>query len=161
MGIWAGIKHALNSTLGTADFKPLDKLNYEAIKAQRSLYASDEVHLTLDGLGTSTSYEHEVIKSSQKITTFSSGSIKLKMYHTFFNNVGGLFIVYKNGAQVASCSITGNGDDETSVTVQVSYVKGDVITWGVELYAIGSRFFRSNKVEILGTLTEFSPLDIT
>lgn len=29
MGIWAGIKHALNSTLGTSQFKPLDKLMRE------------------------------------------------------------------------------------------------------------------------------------
>lgn len=29
MGIWAGIKHALNSTLGTSEFKPLDKLMRE------------------------------------------------------------------------------------------------------------------------------------
>ena len=26
MGIWAGIKHSLNSTLGTNEFQPLDKL---------------------------------------------------------------------------------------------------------------------------------------
>lgn len=39
MGIWTGIKHAINSTLGTADFKPLDKI----IEGQRTLAASDSV----------------------------------------------------------------------------------------------------------------------
>lgn len=39
MGFWAGIKHAINSTLGTADFKPLDKI----IEGQRTLAASDSV----------------------------------------------------------------------------------------------------------------------
>ncbi len=29
MGIWAGIKYALNSTLGTADFKPLDQIMHK------------------------------------------------------------------------------------------------------------------------------------
>ena len=39
MGIWTGIKHAINSTLGTADFKPLDKI----IEGQRTLAASDSI----------------------------------------------------------------------------------------------------------------------
>ena len=39
MGFWSGIKHALNSTLGTASFKPLN----EIIEGQRNLAASDSV----------------------------------------------------------------------------------------------------------------------
>lgn len=39
MGLWGAIKKTLNSTLGTADFKPLDKI----IEGQRTLAASDSV----------------------------------------------------------------------------------------------------------------------
>lgn len=39
MGIWSGIKHALNSTLGTDKFKPLN----EIIDEQRDLVASDSL----------------------------------------------------------------------------------------------------------------------
>lgn len=39
MGLWTGIKHALNSTLGTENFQPLDKI----IEGQRTLAASDNV----------------------------------------------------------------------------------------------------------------------
>ena len=43
MGIWAEIKYALNSTLGTDDFKPLDKL----IRDSYYVYASDDLLKTL------------------------------------------------------------------------------------------------------------------
>lgn len=50
MGFWAGIKYALNSTLGTSGFKPLNTMIDEAktailseIDGQRSLAASDSV----------------------------------------------------------------------------------------------------------------------
>lgn len=33
MGIWAGIKHAVNSTLGTSNFKPLDQLMDDKINS--------------------------------------------------------------------------------------------------------------------------------
>lgn len=33
MGIWAGIKHAVNSTLGTSNFKPLDQLINDKINS--------------------------------------------------------------------------------------------------------------------------------
>lgn len=39
MGFWSGIKHAINSTLGTSEFQPLDKI----IDGQRTLAASDSV----------------------------------------------------------------------------------------------------------------------
>ena len=39
MGIWAEIKYALNSTLGTANFKPLDKI----IRDSYYVYASDDL----------------------------------------------------------------------------------------------------------------------
>lgn len=41
--MWAGIKHALNSTLGTSSFKPLNTLIIDAIKGQRTLAPSDTV----------------------------------------------------------------------------------------------------------------------
>ena len=36
MGIWAGIKHALNSTLGTKDFKPLDELFKDSFQSLKT-----------------------------------------------------------------------------------------------------------------------------
>ena len=43
MGFWAEIKHALNSTLGTKEFKPLDKI----IRDSYYVYASDDLLKTL------------------------------------------------------------------------------------------------------------------
>ena len=51
MGIWAGIKHALNSTLGTDDFKPLDKQITDRI----GLIPDDTQIYTRQDLGTITS----------------------------------------------------------------------------------------------------------
>jgi hypothetical protein len=45
MGIWVGIKRALNSTLGTSTFKPLDKI----ILDNTRIVASDDVFFVYDG----------------------------------------------------------------------------------------------------------------
>lgn len=39
MGIWAGIKHAVNSTLGTSNFKPLDQLMDDKISSALAGYS--------------------------------------------------------------------------------------------------------------------------
>ena len=63
MSIWAGIKHALNSTLGTSGFKPLNTMIDEAkssilskIDGQRTLAASDSPIKTLTSGTTTFSY---------------------------------------------------------------------------------------------------------
>ncbi len=58
MGLWAGIKHALNSTLGTSDFKPLDKLISEKIDGVRTLGASDATIIVVGSGSASNSTTH-------------------------------------------------------------------------------------------------------
>ena len=43
MGIWAGIKYAINSTLGTENFKPLDKLIESMIVDHAGLAGGDSI----------------------------------------------------------------------------------------------------------------------
>lgn len=43
MGFWSGIKYALNSTLGTNEFKPLNEYIKDLIIGQKRLTASDAV----------------------------------------------------------------------------------------------------------------------
>ena len=48
MGFWAGIKHAINSTLGQTDFQPLDQI----IKGQKTIAPSDQILISLYSGGT-------------------------------------------------------------------------------------------------------------
>lgn len=73
MGIWTGIKHALNSTLGTDEFKPLN----EIIDGQRTLAASDSVMKVLlsSDLSFSSSNKERVIGD---FTPRRNGSVRVQ-----------------------------------------------------------------------------------
>lgn len=73
MGIWAEIKHAINSTLGTNEFIPLDKL----IKSQRTLGASDSTLIVLSNSTTSTG---SIVKTIGTVKSNVKGNVRLRIY---------------------------------------------------------------------------------
>lgn len=83
MGIWAGIKHALNSTLGTSDFKPLDELIADKIAkivSGKSLAASDTTYKTLSSSAVSVEVEtlsENYVKLGNSFTVNAPGSIRI------------------------------------------------------------------------------------
>lgn len=89
--MWAGIKHALNSTLGTSNFKPLDQL----IAEERDLVASDNLykyfHVGSKDTVTVANNDIEVFNfvskrngsiriKSQAITTTSGNNVQFRIY---------------------------------------------------------------------------------
>ena len=72
MGIWAGIKYAINSTLGTDKFKPLNEL----IIGEKSLCASDTIYDIIIPPGSNNTFSKGELIS--EITFLTGGSVKLK-----------------------------------------------------------------------------------
>lgn len=166
MGFWSGIKHALNSTLGTDDFQPLDKI----ILGMRCLQASGEVYMTLASLeATAVAVgKTEVFSSKQSITPYASGSLKLKItYAPGGQGYGGssnIFNVLVNGVVVNSVelSTSKSSTESTATSGIIRYKAGDVITFNAEVSAgpYQSLYFSCSAIEILGTLTEYTALNI-
>ena len=76
MAIWKEIRKALNSTLGTANFKSLDKIIKDEIDGQRSLAASDNVMTVL----ANNLYLYEVsIKVPKYFIPLKSGSVRVML----------------------------------------------------------------------------------
>lgn len=164
MGFWAGIKYAINSTLGTSDFKPLDKM----ILGMRSLQASDNVYMTLSGFPSAApnNGQTEIVSHPQSITPYTSGSLKFKVYYVTvqsgYTSPELYFNVYINGSRAYRDTLSpGPSGTTTEHTLQISYQAGDVITLEVSVKSGGDLIqFSSSKVEILGTLTEYNALNI-
>lgn len=114
--MWAGIKHAINSTLGTDKFKPLDKLIDDSIKGTRTLAASDAVLKVLHG-------GSEVEDFTKTFAVNTTGSIRIKVSGRMSNNTSA-FQVYitlesTSGAVVASQNIS-NATGTVTIDVPIS-----------------------------------------
>lgn len=149
MSIWAGIKHALNSTLGTSDFKPLDELiMYE----NKQLSASDNVYMTipietvtLSSTATSTSAASSEIIDICKFKLKVTGSIRVSLNVSLYDGANnsnysavGYVYVYINGVQKHSfykdtSSLDTAGTLTDDVTGDISFNKGDIITLKAQL----------------------------
>lgn len=113
MGIWTGIKHALNSTLGTSNFKPLnvlirDLLN-EIVVGNRRLVGSDATLKSISG------------KGSFAFTPKYDGTLRLKATAYSTNSVGDNIYVWQNNVVIASLHF---GRDKYTGQVDFNVEKG-------------------------------------
>lgn len=69
--MWGYIKKALNSTLGTDKFRPLDKLFLK----DKALVASDDLYVIIDSAVSLKA--NTTVKSTKKIKMLNSGSVKI------------------------------------------------------------------------------------
>lgn len=115
MSVWAGIKKALNSTLGTSEFKPLDEL----FNMHCGIYATNDY--TLKELWRGGSLEEGESVGSAKIN--ATGQINVYFSTLVSSNHYNILI---NGKVVASVSgLDISTYKPNSVSVEVKY--GDVI----------------------------------
>ena len=166
MGVWASIKYALNSSLGTKDFKPLDRM----ILGMRSLQASSEVYMSIMPLKTNyvSVNSSAVFKGEQSITPYAAGSLALKITYkpggSGFGGSSNVFKVLVNGVVVSTINLETGKTSETlyKITGAINYNAGDVITFESEVSSGGNQGldFVCTKIEVLGTLTEYTALDI-
>jgi hypothetical protein len=137
MGIWAEIKHALNSTLGTSEFQPLDKLiRYEG----KSLIPSSNVFKTVSAETLSVT----ITNGSTSSPSVNIGSIRSKiggtvtvranMDITYGQNTTtyGKVSVYVNNVLKTTVTLTKATDTLTTSglpTALVSFQANDVISF--------------------------------
>lgn len=119
MGIWSGIKHALNSTLGTSSFKPLNTMIEEAktsilnaIEGQRTLAASDSV---LKVLYSGSSYTSSSGKSIGFFTPKKSGSVRIHAKMQTTN---------AESSRIFTIALRQNGSNISTTTVDMSSNSG-------------------------------------
>lgn len=123
MSIWAGIKHALNSTLGTSDFKPLDQL----IIGERAFVASDTAYsVMLDGAQSTTAtigsftpkldgYVRVIAKVQTTALSGTTSSIQVGNKYMYFAGGNGEVVksidirVTANASYVVSWTTAGSG----------------------------------------------------
>ena len=156
MGFWAGIKHALNSTLGTTKFKPLDKLLTDAIINQTQTISSDEVLLLLDdfavnvaSVGTQELYHPTYLKAIRSGTIRIKGSISISGSFSTFSYK---FIIYKNQDVVYS-----QNTEEQSIefSVDTDIQTNDVLRLYLYIKATGGSLGKSitvKNIQICGTV---------
>ena len=132
MSIWAEIKHALNSTLGTNDFEPLNELFFK----NKALNASENLYYIIQSESVKVE-EGKTYKIPKSIKMYNSGSVTIKSdlrgpdydRYTYLN-------IYINNVLYKQLSAY----DTTSmqeVSTIVSFNAGDVITFEIFVQAVG------------------------
>lgn len=121
----AGLAKVINSTIGTGNFKPLDKVFADNIK----LVASEEVMYTYDGTFTfksQDSYNHGAITADKYITINTPGAVYIKTTQTVYKAGSNgtptsvqLQVLDESGSIINSDSAGGTSSDGTIVEIFV------------------------------------------
>lgn len=129
MGLWAGIKYALNSTLGTDDFKPLDKQITDRIGLipDENIYTSKDLapnttdsNLTLSSSTVSNPNIREL--SSMSLCANTQGQVNLKA-------IGSITCVQNEA--------TGNSKFSIEIQVEVNVFKNGELLYTSNRMSIG------------------------
>ena len=127
MGFWAGIKHALNSTLGTSDFKPLDEIYKDTVE---SLINSITVSASDNPLKILVSTQTDITRDGI-IRTFnanSSGTVRIIADINAGNNVS--FSVINQSGQQVGYKVAYDG--ATKLNMDINATKG--VTYTIQIY---------------------------
>ena len=149
MAIWKEIRKALNSTLGTSNFKPLNKLITDEIINQLQIVASDDVYLPLSKLeitsqnGTSQTVNHPTTLKATK-----NGSIRINgtLESGYVINTTTLKI-YKNGALIFSTKNTEGDNTTVDFSTDILISVGDTINFVAKFSASGD-FIATQTINI-------------
>lgn len=164
MGIWAGIKHALNSTLGTNDFQPLDQQirNNKILMASNELYATLPTEFSKSGYGYHVSEsdpEKELYRTSIKMN--NDGSFKIGIDRLFINTSNAarlVFNILKNNEIIQDYSKANMGES-TFTSNAINFNRGDVINFVFYIQWDGhdaslSAIYEASDIKLLGTFKE-------
>lgn len=140
MSAWAGIKKALNSTLGTSKFKSLDCIIDEIDKRGKRFISSDTVLAR---------YTYEINQSEQvkiKFVPSLSGTVKFVFTgsHPSYNSV---FELYENGVLITTKS-------SYDSSVYLSQPITDGATYEVVAYNKTGSANRSVQIDICGSISQ-------
>lgn len=127
MSVWSSIKYAINSTLGTEDFKPLDKMYKDSLQLQGTTAAISETH--------------QLVSSSSPDPVFVIGNyggivnVCVNIARTNSNDFSTTVKIYKNGKQAYSQGVYSTTTDEQKAKafeyIPISVSPGDsiAVTW--------------------------------
>lgn len=166
MSIWAGIKYALNSSIGTSDFKPLN----EIIDGTKKLVASDNLYcVVIDQPQTKTFVAAAAhFDIDKKVKILWNGSIKITADFSFsgYEGTGTKyrdFYIFKNGTEIIDQSYNSQG--KYTYTNTFSVKKGDEFTFKIG-YTRGSpagtyeSSITVNSIEILSDVIDGSGVKV-
>lgn len=122
---WAEIKNAVNSTVGTNNFKPLN----EIIRGNWNLIESDKVYISEVPEYTSSS-SSETYNISNSFRFKAPGTANIRLRASYESTTTYNFEIYKNGTIYKT--ITRSGNDTAYITViqdTISFVENDLITF--------------------------------
>ena len=143
---WSKVKKALNSTLGTDEFKPLDKL----IMGNKALKASDNFYSRVLDSYMDGDKDAPTIITNLLVMNWS-GTCKFIVNAKEYNSSSDTVIILKNGVKVDSITFTDYDYKEISSKV-MSFKKGDV--FGLQIEA------PLNYVDIYADVTDLSAFTI-
>lgn len=148
--MWAGIKHAINSTLGTSRFKSLDTILYETV----TMKASDELFFVsqLDTIYVDEDNDGQIYYFPRKYQTTKYGEMRVIHSVELANMKNYTFTIYKNGEVLES--FTGSGNTK-GYTVTLNFVPYDTFEFSFSskynsAYTEGQ--IRSPTLQICGTI---------
>ena len=151
MGLWAGIKRALNSTLGTTEFEPLDKI----ILGSKALKASDNFYSNILSGRFSGNSENPFIRENL-ITMNWQGSFKLKIMAYGRDNYN-YVIIRINGVERYRLVLRGSSDViyEEYTTDIITFKKDDII--GLEITSSGTSYgMNVESIDMYADVTDLS-----
>ena len=159
MGLWAEIKYALNSKLGTKDFKPLDEL----IIQQTKMVVSDDLYETFADFEFEVPPDESIYKNYPiQLSMARYGEMRLAgdIYRaSLYGKV--IFRVYRNEQKIYSFTKgAGNGDHLMPFSVVVEFKPNDKIR--LELYGTDTTTkmaFGIHNLKAYGTLKETAYLN--
>lgn len=168
MGIWAEIKHALNSTLGTSEFEPLDKLI--RYSGKQFAMGSNVFATPFDGSVRSdiptnkiTGTSVDIVSIRPKISGSFTASVSVTTYSSKSKTVFANLVVYINGVAQSTGQYTGShsssGTLSGTASVAVSFKAGDTISF--KLYSSlmsseesGQYYATCSRVNIFGQVVD-------
>ena len=131
MGLWAGIKYALNSTLGTTNFKPLDKIFTDTDQRNKRFVIDESEELLSQRLDTTNNNMYFYPEISGRIL------VKVAAGST------GYVVVYENDTKLTSLKASSLEDK----TYELSVLRGNT--------------YRFNIVEHSATVSLFGAIHTT
>ena len=138
MGLWAGIKYALNSTLGTENFKPLNELVKDEILRGKGLIASENIYYPnlineIIQYDTGTNYD-KTYPFELKFNV--NGSANLTAVTQGIGSENGKLEIYKNGKNYASMTLS-NDIAPIGRTINLAFSMYDVFTFRISGRGVG------------------------
>ena len=162
MGLWAGIKHALNSTVGTRYFKPLNEMVTRHLEADEQVYKNIPISYYLPG--DLDWLANKNFAKTNKIDFYTSGSITLRAVNSH------------GGEEDASIShlyyklehTDGTYEEETLIGINPTYNSGRYYvtlekTFQIRLGDVLYTKFYSNvdRTDSSGTASQGQPIEFT